>query len=106
MNESEAWLKILDEWKQVDRARRLNQRLYDILASSLIYLLEYSKKYDFILPHKDRLNKMIEESEKIMDEISPPNFKHPNGTPREKTEPKIIKNINETWIFCEIMKLI
>lgn len=34
--------------------------------------------------------KMIDESEKIMDEISPPNFKHPNGTPRDSTEPIII----------------
>ena len=33
---------------------------------------------------------MIDESEKIMDEISPANFKHPNGTPRDSTEPIII----------------
>ena len=59
-------------------------RLYDYLASSIIYLIDYSKKHDFILPHKDRQIKMIDESEKIMDEISPPNFKHPNGTPRDQ----------------------
>ncbi|MGZ5489760.1 MAG: hypothetical protein ACXW2E_05485 [Nitrososphaeraceae archaeon] len=29
---------------------------------------------------------MIDESEKIMDEISPANFKHPNGTSRDSTE--------------------
>ena len=70
--------KILDEWKEVHRIRRINQRLYDYLASSIIiYLIEYFKKHDFILPHKDRQIKMIDESEKIMDEISPPNFKHP-----------------------------
>lgn len=57
--------KILDEWKEVHRIRRINQRLYDYLASSIIYLIEYSKKHDFILPHKDRQIKMIDESEKI-----------------------------------------
>lgn len=90
MNEFETWQKILDEWKEVHRIRRINQRLYDYLASSIIYLIDYSKKHDFILPHKDRQIKMIDESEKIMDEISPPNFKHPNGTPRDSTEPIII----------------
>ena len=49
--------KILDEWKEVHRIRRrINERLYDYLASSIIYLIEYSKKHDFILPHKDRQN--------------------------------------------------
>ena len=87
MNEFEAWQKILNEWKEVDRARRLNQRLYDYLSSSIIYLLVYSKKHDFILPHKQSLIKMIEDSEKIMDEISPPKNQHPNGTPEDSTEP-------------------
>ena len=62
MNKFDAWQKILNDWKEVDRARRLNQRLYDILTSSIIYLLEYSKKHDFILPYKERLIKMVEES--------------------------------------------
>jgi len=33
MNEFEAWQKNLDEWEEVDIARRLNQRLYDLPAS-------------------------------------------------------------------------
>ena len=33
MNEFKAWQNILDEWKEVDRTRRLNQRLCDLLAS-------------------------------------------------------------------------
>ena len=57
--------KILDEWKEVHRIRRINQRLYDYLASSIMYLIEYSKKHDFILSYKDRQIKMIDESEKI-----------------------------------------
>jgi hypothetical protein len=54
MNDSEfeAWQKILDEWRKLDRLRRLNQRLYDYLVSSMIYLIEYSKRNDIVLPHK------------------------------------------------------
>ena len=89
MNEFETWQKILDELKEVHRIRRINQRLYDYLASSIIYLIEYSKKHDFILPHKDRQIKMIG-IWKNLDEISLANFKHPNGTPRDSTEPIII----------------
>ena len=65
MNEFETWQKILDEWKEVDRIRRINQRLYDYLASSIIYLIDYSKKHDFILPHKDRQIKMIDDLKKL-----------------------------------------
>ena len=38
MNEFETWQRMLDEWKEVDRIRRINQRLYDYLASSIIYI--------------------------------------------------------------------
>jgi len=65
MNEFETWQKILDEWKEVHRIRRINQRLYDYLASSIIYLIDYSKKHDFILPHKDRQIKMIDNLKKL-----------------------------------------
>jgi hypothetical protein len=46
----------------------------------------YKKKYDFMLPHKERLIKMIEDSEKIMDEILSPKFEQPNETPKESSE--------------------
>ena len=65
MNEFETWQKILDEWKEVHRIRRINQRLYDYLASSIIYLIDYSTKHDFILPHKDRQIKMIDDLKKL-----------------------------------------
>jgi hypothetical protein len=52
--EFEAWQNILNEWKRLDRLRRLNQRLYDYLGSSIIYLLEYSKRNNVVLPHEER----------------------------------------------------
>ena len=39
-----------------------------------------------MLPHKERLIKMIEDSEKNMDEVLPPKFEQPNGTPKEPSE--------------------
>ena len=39
-----------------------------------------------MLPHKERLIKMIEDSEKIMDEILSPKFEQPNETPKESSE--------------------
>lgn len=76
MNEFETWQRMLDEWKEVDRIRRINQRLYDYLASSIIYLIEYSKKPDFNLPHNIGKSQWLM-NQKIMDEISPPIFNLP-----------------------------
>ena len=95
MNEIEAWKEILDEWRKLDRLKRLNQRLYDYLGSSIIYLLEYSKRNGIVLPHKERIERierMIVESEYIIDQINSvtsPKNQHPNGTPEDSTEPKI-----------------
>ena len=107
MNDSEfeAWQKILDEWKKVDKVRRLNQRLYDYLGSCLIYLLEYSKRNDIVLPHKERIERMIDESEYIIDQINSatsPNFKHPNGTPEDSTEPNFIFIVTIIIFSCTI----
>ena len=60
----------------------------------MIYLQVYHisfrilQKHDFILPHKD---KNQNEDSKLWIKFHHPIFKHPNGTPREKTEPFIKK---------------
>ena len=103
MNNFEAWQEILDEWKKVDKLRRLNQRLYDYLGSSIIYLLEYSKRNDIVLPHKERLEKMIDESEYIIDQINSatsPKNQHPNGTPEDSTKPYYSINCSLSAEIC------
>jgi hypothetical protein len=99
MNEFEGWQKILEEWKEVNRMKRLNQELYDMLGGTLIYILEYSQKYNIELPNRDGLFRMGERIHYLMNEINnnfPPNFKHPNGTPKEPPKPKfdLIDNNN------------
>jgi hypothetical protein len=35
--------KIIEEWKQVDRMKQLNQKLYDELDIALMFILEYAE---------------------------------------------------------------
>jgi hypothetical protein len=52
--------KIIEEWKQVDRMKQLNQRLYDELDVALMFILEYAERNNFVLPNSDRLFRMVE----------------------------------------------
>ena len=36
--------KIIEEWKQVDRMKQLNQKLYDELDVALMFTLEYAER--------------------------------------------------------------
>jgi hypothetical protein len=60
LNEFEDWQKILEEWKEVNKMKKLYQELYDMLGGggSLVYMLEYSNKYNIPLPNKDGLFRM------------------------------------------------
>ena len=99
MNDFEAWQKIVEVWKQVDRMKVLNQRLYDELGSAIIYILEYSRRNNIDLPNGERLFKMVENIHVTTSSIrdyhnrinnnSSPKTKHPFSTPDDETEPKI-----------------
>jgi hypothetical protein len=45
--------KIIEEWKQVDRMKQLNQRLYDELDVALMFTLEYAERNNIVLPNRD-----------------------------------------------------
>jgi hypothetical protein len=60
MNELQAWQQIIEEWKKVDRLRRLNQELYDQLGDVFFYLLKYAEKNNILLPNKEALYRMID----------------------------------------------
>ncbi len=93
MNEFEAWQKNLDEWEEVDNNEKIKSKIIWFTCKFIIYLLEYYKKHDFILPHKD---KNQNEDLKLWIKFHHQIFKHPNGTPREKTEPFIKNNKSKT----------
>jgi len=69
LNEFEAWQKIIEEWKQVDRMKQLNQRLYDELGGALMYILDYTDKNDIALPNRDRLYRMIDNIHNTVDAV-------------------------------------
>jgi hypothetical protein len=60
MNDFDAWQKILFEWKQVNRMKRLNQHLYDQLGGAIIYILNYSERNNIPLPNRDCLYSMVD----------------------------------------------
>ena len=90
MNEFDAWQKIINEWKEVNRMKRLNQELYDMLGGAFIYILEYSEKYNFPLPKKEGLFRMAERIHYLINEINDVSSKnqHPPTTPEDSTEPR------------------
>jgi len=81
MNDFEAWEKIIQQWKEVNRMKRLNQELYDILAGSITYIGEYAKKNNITLPNKDEINRMAGRIHILMDKID-----NPYQTPKVNTK--------------------
>jgi hypothetical protein len=77
MNDFEAWEKIIAEWKEVNRIKRLNQELYDLLGGSIVYLSEYAKKNNITLPNKDEINRMAGRIHILIDKIDQP-YQTPN----------------------------
>jgi hypothetical protein len=92
LNEFEAWQKILEHWKQVDKMKQLNQRLYDELGGALMYILDYADRNSIVLPNRDRLFRMIDNIHNTTDAImdyhnkinSPANNTH-LSTPKNDT---------------------
>jgi hypothetical protein len=70
MNEFDGWTKILSEWKDIVRVNSLNQQLYDQLVGAIIYIQRYSEKNNISLPNRDQLEALLNNSEKIIDDIN------------------------------------
>lgn len=81
MNDFEAWQKIIGEWKEVNRMKKLNQELYDLLGGAIVYIDEYAKKNKITLPNKDAINRMAGRIHILMNEID-----KSNQTPNLNTE--------------------
>jgi hypothetical protein len=72
MNDFEAWEKIIQKWKEVNRMKRLNQELYDLLGGAITYIGEYAKKNNITLPNKNEINRMAGRIHILMDKIDSP----------------------------------
>ena len=85
------------ELKDPLQVKRVNDELLEYLFSSLRWLLHYSHKYQIPLPEKDKILETLENIMNVEKKL-PPNFKHPNGTPKESIEPKF-SNYFDTILY-------
>ena len=91
INDFEAWQKILEEWKEVSRMKKLNQELYDLLGGSLMYVLEYSERNSIRLPNREALYRMADRIHLLIGEINAPTENQQRkATPDDSTEDKVI----------------
>lgn len=70
MDEFDAWQKIMEEWKLVRRAKRLNQQLYDMLGGAIIYILHYAEKNNIDLPNRDELRCMSDNIHDLVNRVN------------------------------------
>lgn len=101
MNDFEAWQERLSEWKQVNRMKNVNQRLYDYLASSIIYILEYAKKNGIILPHRDVLYRMVERAEENIDIINTISDERIQPSKNRSSDEEEYRALNEGGVCVE-----
>jgi len=90
-------LASFQELKDALQVKQVNDELLEYLSSSLRLLLHYSHKYQIPLPEKDKILETLGNIMNVEKKL-PPNFKHPNGTPNESTEPKL-SNYFDTILY-------
>jgi hypothetical protein len=59
MNEFEMMQKILDKHDQVEKLLRVNDRMYEHLAASILYITRYADKNGIALPNKEALDTIV-----------------------------------------------
>jgi hypothetical protein len=79
-------LAAFQELKEALQVKRVNDKLLEYLSSSIRWLLKYEKKYNINLPEREKMLEILENILNVNKKL-PPNFQHPNGTPRDSTEP-------------------
>ena len=69
-NEIDIIRKIIEEYDEVLRLKKLNEDLYSHLTGSIYYLLKYLEKHDIFLPQKESLLGMVEKANFIIDQFA------------------------------------
>jgi hypothetical protein len=91
MNEIEIFEEALSEYKKAHRLKQLNELLSIHLHDSIYYLIKYSEKYDFPLPNKKNLLRMIENADYVIDQIVYQDPSLRRGVDSRFTDPEPIK---------------
>jgi hypothetical protein len=108
MDNFDAWQRILSEWRKVQRMKKLNQRLYDHLGGSIIYVLNYADKNNIPLLNSKTLYDLVDKAENIIDEInllaneasSPTRNQHDYKHEDDSTEPNFLFLLKERNSPC------
>jgi hypothetical protein len=69
MDEIDVLDKAIVEYKKARRLKNLNENLTMQLLGSIQYLLNYSQKYNIILPKKDDLLRMVENGYSLVQQL-------------------------------------
>lgn len=80
-------LAAFQELQDALKIKRVNDELLEFLASSLRWLIYYTRKNNLPLPEKDKIIRVLDRTMEISHKL-PPNFQHPSKTPDDSTEQK------------------
>ena len=83
----------MGEIQETIRIKELNVELMETLTDNAIWVLKYCERNKIRPPNLNRLFETVNKSRTLLEKMYqslPPNFKHPNGTPEESTEPNFI----------------
>ena len=71
----------------------LNIEFFTCNLRMLTCIDQYSKKHRLLIPDDPKIEYLVKQALSLIDEINrkPPKFQHPDKTPKDSTEPKIIE---------------
>ena len=60
----------ISEYRDAKRIKNMNQELLHHLGDSIFYLLRHAERYNLNLPKKERLERMVEKANFLINEIT------------------------------------
>lgn len=86
--------QLLLDIEEAERFKEFNIELMEHLSFTANWILDYCEKNNLQPPNIEKLQNTIKKCRGLFERINrfypPPNFKHPNTTPEDSTEPKFI----------------
>jgi hypothetical protein len=74
--------------------KKLNQELYDQLFGAIVYIIEYSKKYNISIPNGEALKRMTDKIHSLMDVIEPSSDESLQSERKDKTDGDLTEPYN------------
>ena len=70
MNEVDVLKKALSEMDDAVKLKNMNEELMQHLSGSVYWLIKHSEKYDFQLPKKEELIRMVEKADFMIEQMT------------------------------------